>query len=286
MKKKTFKKIAMAGLIVIGLVLMAGLVFAFAGSPKDAGGTIGASGLMSLVFIGATGVASDSMTRLRTVKYTHSAAVVPGDIIVGNGKPLQAVETIAANVEGVYILSGKMTWPKKTGTAFTMGDKVYFDPDDLNIQSAGGNNILCGYCLEGALSAATTITILLWPISVEITDAAADSKADSVATTASTNLSVGDSKAASLAVVDSTNKSIADSKTVSLVAVESANLSTGDSKAASLAVVESTNLSTGDSKAASLSLISSANLSGGESKNTSQSVLISTLDSKVASYHA
>ncbi len=73
--------------------------------------------------------------------------------------------------------------------------------------------------------------------------------AESMATSAVTK---GDSRAVSLATVDSTNLSTGNSKATSLSVIVSSNLVTGNSKALSLSVVDSTNLSTGDSKAASL----------------------------------
>lgn len=283
MKKK---QLATFGLIMLSLVMMTVLLAAAATEPAA---LLVLAAVFAILYrmntspwfrvlgqVGAVATAYDSIANMRTVKFTHTAAVAPGDLIVGNGRPLISVNTTAANVEGVYIITGKCTLPRAAGLTFEIGDKVYFDPDDLNITQSQGNAILCGYCLEKSLLADTTITILLHPISIEVTDAAADSKADSASVRAST----ADSKAVSNSVIESTNLSVGDSKAASLSTIASANLSVGDSKAASNSVLTST----ADSKAVSVSVIASSNLSTGNSKAASLSVIASTIDSKLTSH--
>ncbi len=295
--RKKLKKLSYAGLALIGVVFALTMIMAFLAVPRDASAAAGMTGLTSLMGLAFFGTASatgyDSSLHLRTVKFTHTASVVADEIIVGNGRPLVSCGVYAANVEGVYIITGKAAFPRAAGLTFEIGDKVYFDPDTLNITQSQGNAILCGYCLEKSALTDTTIVILLWPISTEVTDAAADSKADSASVRASTadskavsnsviestNLSVGASKAASLAVVDSTNLSTGDSKAAS----NSDIISTADSKAVSVSVIASSNKSTADSKSASLAVIDSTNLSTGDSKAASNSVLTSTADSKAVS---
>jgi len=169
MKKKTFKKIAMAGLMVIGLVLMAGLVLAFTGAPKDAGAATGAAGLLALGLFGVTGIAQDSMPNLRTLRYTHNAALVPGDVIVINGSLLMACNTTAISEENVFIYQGKVNLPKTAPLVIAALDAVYWTGTKTN-KTAGGNTA-CGYCVEAAASADTTVTIMLIP-SVAILDIA------------------------------------------------------------------------------------------------------------------
>jgi len=167
MKKKMFKKFTLAGLIVIGLVLMSGLVFAFTGSPKDASAATGAAGLMSLMGFAFAGMASavpvDPSTRLYTLKYTHSSATAPNDIIVVNSCVLVAVNTALANAENVYVYAGKVTIPKNTALVISALDQVFWDVADANVNKTSSGNVPCGYCHEAALSADATVTIILQP---------------------------------------------------------------------------------------------------------------------------
>lgn len=102
----------------------------------------------------------DSIENVRTIKYTHSAAVVAGDIIVVNGNILIAVNDTAINTEGVYIYQGKVEMPKNNSTAFSVLDRMYYD-STANELTKTVTDIPCGYCMEGAASSATVATIFL-----------------------------------------------------------------------------------------------------------------------------
>ena len=105
----------------------------------------------------------DSIHNLRTVRYTHNAIVAKNDCIVANGNVLVALTAQIANVEGTYAIMGRMIVTKATGIVMTVGDKIYFDVADDNVNKSASGNTQCGICYEGAGSSATEIEILLLP---------------------------------------------------------------------------------------------------------------------------
>jgi predicted RecA/RadA family phage recombinase len=162
--KKLFSKIPIMGLALIAVILVFGIAAAFAASPQDSSAATGTAGLMSLMFIGlATSVPSDSLSNLRPGKYTHNVATVPGDTIVVNGCVLVAVNTADANAENVYVYAGKHTMPKEAPLVINFLDEVYWDAGAGKVTKTAGGNTPCGYCQEAALSADTTVTIMLQP---------------------------------------------------------------------------------------------------------------------------
>jgi len=167
MNKKTFRKLLIAGSVLVGVVFVLGLVFAFTAAPKEAlAGTAatGGLGLIGFAFAGLVqAVPCDLSPNLRTLKYTHNAATVPNDIIVINSCVLIAVNTALANAENVYVYSGKVTIPKNAALVIAALDQVFWDAADGNVNKSSGGNTPCGYCQEAALSADTTVTIMLQP---------------------------------------------------------------------------------------------------------------------------
>ena len=124
---------------------------------------VAAIGAMPLVFSLISAVPVDSVSNLRTLRYTHSADTVPGNVIVYNGLVLVAVNKVLANAENVWIYAGRMTFPKEAPLVVNQGDQVYFDSGANKITTTAGSNTPCGFCQEAAASADTTITIMLWP---------------------------------------------------------------------------------------------------------------------------
>lgn len=165
MKDKILKKFGKGGLIAIGLLFFVGLLFVATQNPAAATG-----GAAVLMFGMATAVGSDSSINLRTLKYTHSAALVAGDPIVYNGGVIVAVNDTALSVENVFIYKGKMTFPKEAPLVISLFDLVYWDATNAVITKTAGGNTACGYCVEAAASADTTVTIMLRP-SADITTA-------------------------------------------------------------------------------------------------------------------
>lgn len=96
----------------------------------------------------------------RTLKYTHNAAVEAGDVIVGNGQVLVAVNAADANVENVYVFRGKVEFPKEAALAIGVGDVCYWVAD-TNINKTAGGNTKAGICTEAALAADTVVLVEL-----------------------------------------------------------------------------------------------------------------------------
>jgi len=161
--KKLFNKFSIMGLVLIAVILVIGVACAFAGAPQNASAATGAAGLMTLALFGVTGIAQDSIVNLRTLKYTHNAALVPGDPIVVNSSLLIAVNTSLANAENTFIYQGKVNLPKTNPLVISALDAVYWDAAASEVNKTSGGNTSCGFCAEAALSADTTVTFMLMP---------------------------------------------------------------------------------------------------------------------------
>jgi predicted RecA/RadA family phage recombinase len=172
--KHLFKNLSYTGLAFIAAVFAFTIACLFAESPKDGSLSLGMSGL-GLMFFGVTGIAQDSVSNLRTLKYTHSSALAPGDPLVVNGSLLIALNTTLANVENVFIYQGKVNLPKTNPLVISALDAVYWDAAASEINKTSGGNTACGFCAEAALSADTTVTFMLIP-NVAILDLAFSSQ--------------------------------------------------------------------------------------------------------------
>lgn len=103
----------------------------------------------------------DSVLNIKTVPFTHNAATEPGDIIVGNGAVLIAINKKDANVANAYVYEGRVTMPKTNGLAINVMDAVFFDSGAAEVNKTAAGNTACGHCVETAASGATTVDILL-----------------------------------------------------------------------------------------------------------------------------
>lgn len=104
--------------------------------------------------------ARDAITNLRTVEYTHGAAVSAGDIIVNIGNVLIAVNDALISVANAYIYQGKVEMPKNNSTAINALERVYWD-STANELTKTKTDIPCGFCLEDAASSDTVAIIYL-----------------------------------------------------------------------------------------------------------------------------
>jgi predicted RecA/RadA family phage recombinase len=105
----------------------------------------------------------DSLSNLRTAKYTNGDAVTASDVIVANNCVLVAVNTKDAATENVYIYAGKVLMPKEAPLVISVFAPVFWDAAAGKITTTSAGNTPCGYCVEGAESADTTIWIMLTP---------------------------------------------------------------------------------------------------------------------------
>lgn len=157
MRNKFLRGLGKRGLVMVALLFFVGLICIATQSPAFA--TVGA---LPLVFGMATAVESDSVLNLRTVKYTHNAALEVGDVIVVNDSVVSAVNKTDADVENVFVYSGKMTMPKQAALAISLFDKVYWDAAN-GVITKTNTDTLCGYCVEAAAAADDTVVIMLIP---------------------------------------------------------------------------------------------------------------------------
>ncbi len=110
-----------------------------------------------------TGTLIDSAPNARTIKYAHSAAVVLNEVIVNNGAVLIAINAAAISVDNAYVYKGKVEMPKTAALAIDEHDKVYWDASAGEINKTAAGNTQCGYCVEKALAADSTVVIYLEP---------------------------------------------------------------------------------------------------------------------------
>jgi predicted RecA/RadA family phage recombinase len=157
MRDKVIRGLGTRGLIVIALCIFAGLLCVASKSPLAA-----TMGSLPLVFGMATAAGADSIQNLRTLKYTHDAALEAGDVIVVNGSMVIAVNKRDANVANSFIYMGKVTVPKTAALAISALDKVYWD-DAAGECNKTDTNTACGFCVDAAAAADSTVTIMLLP---------------------------------------------------------------------------------------------------------------------------
>ncbi len=158
MKEKIIKKLGRQGLLIIAVLFFAGLLCIATQSPVGA-----LAGALPVIFGMATATGSDSISNLRTAKYTNAGATAVGDVIVANGCVLVAVNAAAAAAENVYIYQGKMTFPKEAALAVSVLDPVYWDSTNGVVTKTERGNTPCGFCVEKALAADTTVVVMMIP---------------------------------------------------------------------------------------------------------------------------
>lgn len=179
---KLTKDLALFGLLFLSIFILAGALLAIGQAPAALPAYIAAAAVLALVpavvrgglaafwrfrLMNQYGMASatgfDSLTHLRTGKYTNAGALASGDIIVANGCVLVSVNKTTAATEDVYIYQGKLTLPKEAPLVISFLDQVWWDAAAGKITKTSAGNTPCGFCVEGALSADTTVTIMLVP---------------------------------------------------------------------------------------------------------------------------
>jgi predicted RecA/RadA family phage recombinase len=136
-------------------------------------------GLRALNQLGAASLGGDGLDRLYTMKLTHTAAVVAGDIVVIGGRVVEACGSYGANAEGVYIYRGKRIWPKEASLAIAAWAMVYWDATNNVVTTTAAGNTPLGLCCEAAVAADTSAVFQLLPIANgAITPAALKTRAE------------------------------------------------------------------------------------------------------------
>jgi predicted RecA/RadA family phage recombinase len=110
-----------------------------------------------------TGTVIDNIQNARTLKLAHTAAVALNEVIVSNGLVLIAVNAALINAENIYVYMGKVTLDKAAPLVIGLGDIVYWDEADGNVNKSSSGNTMCGFCIAAAESADTTVDIFLFP---------------------------------------------------------------------------------------------------------------------------
>jgi predicted RecA/RadA family phage recombinase len=151
--KRLFGKYTLVSIMTVALlVICAGLSMAGVIHPA-----VGA-----LPFIGAIKV-RDSLDRLRTLKYTHSAATVTDTIYLLNGRVMLAMNSMAANLSNIFVIGGLIEYASETGVAWTAGDALYWDDAGKKFTKTSAGNTKCAIASEDKASAAATGMVLLIP---------------------------------------------------------------------------------------------------------------------------
>lgn len=151
----------MIGLIIVLALLVLSILCLAAEKPVYA--AVGAAGLLPIVFGMATGTSRDSLQHIRTLKLAHTAAVAIDEIIVSNSLVLRALSAAAANTDNIYQYAGKLELPKEASLAIAIGAVVYWDATNGCITTTSTSNTQCGFCIEAAAAADTTVLIYLFP---------------------------------------------------------------------------------------------------------------------------
>lgn len=103
----------------------------------------------------AKAIVRGGTNQVRTLKLAHTAKVAAGEVIVSNGQVLVAVNAAEANAENTYVFRGPVEFPKNNAVAMAVGDVVYWDAGDGNINKTADANTKTGIVVEAADETAT-----------------------------------------------------------------------------------------------------------------------------------
>jgi predicted RecA/RadA family phage recombinase len=169
------RKLAIFGLIMLSLMFVTTLFAAAMQAPtlRMFSGTFAAiavlavligAGLRILNQRGAVGYGGDTLQRLWTMKLTHTATVIVGQIVVVGGRVVEACDDYLLNTEGVYIYQGKRIWPKEASLVVAAWAEVYWDATNNVVTTTAAGNTPIGFCCEAAVAADAYITFQLLPL--------------------------------------------------------------------------------------------------------------------------
>ena len=92
----------------------------------------------------------------------HSAATSAKAFYVRAGMVQMAMNNADANADNVFVVAAdNLRVPKATGTAWTVGERVYYDAGNSNFTTVRAGNAFAGYVREDAESDATEGKITL-----------------------------------------------------------------------------------------------------------------------------
>lgn len=98
----------------------------------------------------------------KTLTITNGATPVDsGAAVVVGGKLYVAKADIAASVDGEVLAEGVVELAKVSGTAFSVGDKLFWDGSALNLTKVAAGNTPAGVCWEAAGSSVVLAKVKL-----------------------------------------------------------------------------------------------------------------------------
>lgn len=114
-------------------------------------------------------MATNKISEGKTIVITAGAAYSSGDLIdLGNGLCGIAVDDIENGAEGVVMLEGTYTVPKKDTTdVFAVGSPFKIDTKKADLVAVGSAtttaqlNVICGHAVAASNSAATTVEVVI-----------------------------------------------------------------------------------------------------------------------------
>jgi predicted RecA/RadA family phage recombinase len=98
------------------------------------------------------------------VEFTAGATITSGQLVQVGSLFGVAVTDVANGSRGTIALEGVFTLPKlvaAAGDATTAGGPVYFSAGSVSGSDSSGTRTLCGYSLDVAAQAATTVKVRL-----------------------------------------------------------------------------------------------------------------------------
>lgn len=106
-------------------------------------------------------MATGHITSGVTMPYTNSGtAITKGTVVEFTGMIGIALGDIAQNATGELAITGVWTVAKEAPLVITQGDQVWWDATNNNVDKTN-TNIPCGRAYASALSADTTVKIIL-----------------------------------------------------------------------------------------------------------------------------
>lgn len=86
-------------------------------------------------------------------KFAHTGATTAKLFYLINGVVWLALNTALANADNIFVYAAdQVRVPKATGTAWSPGDKIYWDDTAKNFTKTVGSNTLAGIVNEAAAS--------------------------------------------------------------------------------------------------------------------------------------
>ena len=164
------KSLAIFGLVMLSLLFVTTAFAAVMQTPSLLAASFLAIAALFIVIVGylrtlnqrgAVGYGGDGLARLWTMKLTHTAAVIAGQIAVIGGRVVEACDDYAISVEGAYIYQGKRIWPKETSLVIAAWVQVYWDATNNVVTTTAAGNTPIGFCCEAAVAADTHVTFQL-----------------------------------------------------------------------------------------------------------------------------